>query len=134
MAGEILAPLPEHTLVAADTEHFAVELVDYVHTETSFDLITPIPNRQSDRKRWRQIPAAVFKPHWAGYATAVLRYTPHHSRGGPYYELVQRQGERPRIGSSTASSPPPTAIRSTPSPAIIPIAGTSRSSSTSTSR
>jgi len=112
MARDILAPLPDHTLVAADTEHFAVELVDHVHTETPFDLITPMPNRQSDQKRWRQIPPQTFTRHWAGYATAVLPFTPHHNRGGPYYELV----------------------RSTPSPATIPNAGTSRNSSTSSNR
>jgi hypothetical protein len=96
MAVEILAPLPdEKPLVAADAEHYAVELVDQIHAETPFDLITPMPNRQSDQKRRRQIPAEQFTPHWAGYATAVLPFTPHHSRGGPYYELVQRHGERP---------------------------------------
>ncbi len=40
------------------------------------------------------IPPECFTPHWAGYATAVLQYTPQHSRSGPYYELVQREGER----------------------------------------
>ena len=95
MAGEILAPLPEHSLVAADAEHFAVELLDHVHDRTPFDIITPMPSRQSNLKRWRQIPPESFNRHWAGYATAVLPYTPYHSHGGPYYELVQRHGERP---------------------------------------
>ena len=95
MANQILAPLSGHTLVAADTEHFAVELVDHIHAQTPFDLITPMPNRQSDQQRRRQIPAEMFTRHWAGYATAVLPYTPHHSGSGPYYEFVQRHGERP---------------------------------------
>jgi hypothetical protein len=95
MAGEILAPLPAGSLVAADAEHFAVDLVDHVHLQTPFDLITPMPNRQSDQKRWRQFLPEKFTRHWAGYATAVLPYMPHHSRGGPYYELVQRHAERP---------------------------------------
>lgn len=95
MAEEILAPLPEHTLVAADTEHFATELADHIHTQTPFDLITPMPHRKNDQKRWRQIPSEAFTRHWAGYATAVCRYTPYRSRNGPYYELVQRQGECP---------------------------------------
>ncbi len=95
MAGEILAPLPEHPLVAADAEHYAVELLDHVDDQTPFDIITPMPNRKSYLKRWRQIPPESFQRHWAGYATAVLPYMPHHSRGGPYYELVQRHGERP---------------------------------------
>jgi hypothetical protein len=95
MAGEILAPLPHRTLVAADSEHFTAELIDHLREETAFDLITPMPQRQSDQNRWRQVPARQFTPHWAGYATAVLPYTPHRSRSGPHYELVQRQGERP---------------------------------------
>jgi hypothetical protein len=95
MASEILGPRPKEILVAADAEHFAVELLDHVHTETPFDIITPMPNRQGDQKRWRQVPPQAFTRHWAGYATAVLPYTPHQSRNGPYYELVQRHGERP---------------------------------------
>lgn len=96
MAAKILAPLStEKPLVAADAEHYAVELVDHVHVETPFDLITPMPNRKSDQKRRQQIPPEQFTRHWAGYATAVLPFTPHHSRGGPYYELVQRHAERP---------------------------------------
>ncbi|MFA6135710.1 MAG: transposase [Phycisphaerae bacterium] len=94
MAHDILVPLATRTLVAADTEHFAVELLDHIQTDTSFDLITPMPHRQSDQRRLRQIPPEAFTRHWAGYATTVLPYTPHHSRSGPYYQLVQRQGER----------------------------------------
>jgi hypothetical protein len=95
MAAEILAPRPGETLVAADTEHFTVDLVDHVHDETPFEILTPMPNRPSDQERWRRIPPESFTRHWAGYATAVLPYTPHHSRGGPYCAWVQRQGERP---------------------------------------
>ncbi len=95
LAGEILAPLPQSPLVAADMEHFAVELVDHIHMQTPFDLITPMPNRQSLQRQLRQIPAERFTRHWAGYATAVLPYTLHHSFGGPYCQFVQRHGERP---------------------------------------
>ncbi|MGO8753187.1 MAG: helix-turn-helix domain-containing protein [Thermoguttaceae bacterium] len=102
MAGEIPAPLPEHPLVAADTEHFAVDLLDHVHGDTPFDLITPMPNRQGNLKRWREIPPETFQRHWAGYATAVLPYTPYQSQGGPYHELVQRHGERPEESYFTA--------------------------------
>ena len=95
LAGEILAPLPPTPLVAADAEHFAAELVDHVHTKTPFDLITPMPNRQSHQRQLRQIPPEKFTRHWAGYATAVLPYKLHDSQGGPYYQFVQRHGERP---------------------------------------
>jgi hypothetical protein len=49
------------------------------------EILTPMPNRPSDQERWRRIFPESFTRHWAGYATAVLPYTPHHSRGGPYY-------------------------------------------------
>ena len=81
--------------MAADTEHFTAELIDYVHLQTPFDLITPIADQSHVQQRLQAIPAESFTPQWAGYATAVLPYTPHNSRSGPYYELVQRQGERP---------------------------------------
>jgi hypothetical protein len=55
-----------------------------------------LPHRQCDQRRWRQIPAENFTRNWAGYATAVVPFTPHDSRNGPYWELVQRQGERPQ--------------------------------------
>jgi hypothetical protein len=94
-AEEILAPHPGETLVVADTEHFTADLVDYVAQQTPFDLMTPIPNQRCVQKRLRAIPPEQFTPRWAGYATTTLPYTPHKSRGGPYYELVQRFGERP---------------------------------------
>jgi hypothetical protein len=95
LAAAVLAPCAQETLVAADSEHFTAELIDYVHLETPFDLITPIANQDHVQRRLQAIPAESFTPQWAGYATAVLPYTPHNSRSGPYYELVQRQGERP---------------------------------------
>ena len=95
MAGEILAPLLDKPLVAADAEHFTVDLVDHIHTQTPFNIITPMPNRQNHQKQLRQIPPERFTRHWAGYATAVLPYALHNSLAGPYYQLVQRHGERP---------------------------------------
>lgn len=95
MAAAILDPLPAHPLVAADTEHFTAELFDQVRDETPFELVVPLPHRQRDRRRWQEIPAEAFTRHWAGYATAVQSYLPHGSESGPYYELIQRQGERP---------------------------------------
>jgi hypothetical protein len=95
MAAEILAPPHKEALVATDTEHFTTKLLDHVHLQTPFDIIVPMPNRRRDEQRRRQIPPERFTRHWAGYATAVLPYTLHNSQGGPYYELVQRQGERP---------------------------------------
>jgi hypothetical protein len=95
LADEILDPPSKETLVATDAEHFSAALIDHVHGETPFEIITPIPSQRSVQKRLQAVPADAFTRHWAGYATAVLPYTPHHSQGGPYFELVQRQGERP---------------------------------------
>ena len=95
LAARILDPLPSDALVAADSEHLATELIDHVHRNTPFDLIMPSPNQGRVRQRLQAIAADQFRTQWAGYATAVVPYTPHHSKAGPYYELVQRQGEQP---------------------------------------
>ena len=95
MTADILVPSSARPLVAADAEHFTAELFDHVRKQSSFDLIVPLPNRPYDQRRWRNIPAADFTPHWAGYATAILPFTPHNSRNGACFELVQRLGERP---------------------------------------
>jgi len=95
LATEILDPPWKQVLVAADTEHFTSDFVDHVSEQTRFDLLVPIYHQRSVEKRLREIPEESFTRHWAGYATATARYTPHHCRGGPYYEFIQRQGERP---------------------------------------
>jgi hypothetical protein len=95
LAAQILHPVPQNALVAADTEHFSADLVDYVNLHTPFDIITPISAQSSTQVRLRAIPCEQFTPRWAGYATAVLPYQPLNSQSGPYHELVQRQGERP---------------------------------------
>lgn len=95
LAAKILAEHCRGALVAADTEHFTGELFDHVRQNTPFELIVPIANQRSVQERLRAIPAERFTPQWAGYATAVVPYTPQNSQAGPYWELVQRQGERP---------------------------------------
>ncbi len=35
-----------------------------------------------------------FTPHWAGYATLTRSYQPRRSQAGPFWQLVQRFGER----------------------------------------
>ena len=95
IAAQVLAPQEKQVLVVADTEHLTAALVDHIHQETPFDILMPIPNRRSVQKRLRAIPPEQFTPRWAGYATTLLPYTPINSHSGPYYELVQRIGERP---------------------------------------
>jgi Transposase DDE domain len=95
LASDILNPEPGKVLVLADSEHFTVELLDKVKTETKFDLLVPMLNRPVLRAKLRALPPEVFQPRWAGYATAKLAYTPQDSHAGPFYQYVQRQGERP---------------------------------------
>jgi Transposase DDE domain len=95
LASEILGAQASQTLVLADSEHFTVELLDRVKTETNFDLLVPMPSRASLRAKLMALPPELFRPRWAGYATAKLAYTPHKSHAGPYHQYVQRQGERP---------------------------------------
>jgi hypothetical protein len=118
LAAQILGPCPPGTLVAADSEHFTAELIDRVHLETPFEIITPIASQQHVQQRLQAIPPEKFTRQWAGYATAVLPYTPHNSRSGPYYELVQRQGERPDHAAITRAYqpgwPPRTWTRTSP--------------------
>jgi hypothetical protein len=95
LASEILGAQASQTLVLADSEHFTVELLDQVKTQTNFDLLVPMPSRASLRAKLMALPPELFRPRWAGYATAKLAYTPHKSHAGPYHQYVQRQGERP---------------------------------------
>jgi Transposase DDE domain len=95
LASDILDAKAGQALVLADSEHFTVELLDRVKTETNFDLLVPMRSRASLRAKLGALPPEVFRPRWAGYATAKLPYTPHNSQAGPFYQYVQRQGERP---------------------------------------
>jgi hypothetical protein len=94
-ADDILNPEAGQALVLVDSEHFTVELLDRAKTETKFDLLVPMPKRPGLRAQLRALPPEVFRPRWAGYATAKLAYTPQDSDAGPFYQYVQRQGERP---------------------------------------
>jgi hypothetical protein len=95
LAAHILDTKPGQTLVLADAEHFTVELLDKVKTQTNFDLLVPMPDQPSMRARLRELPSETFQPRWAGYATAKLAYTPKNSQAGPFYQYIQREGERP---------------------------------------
>src|SRR6266850_1985890 len=51
--------------------------------------------RASLYKGLEAIPAEQFTRQWAGYATTKQLYTPVKSQSGPFYQLIQRLGERP---------------------------------------
>jgi len=77
-------------------EHFTVELLDNVKTDTNFDLLVPMSDQPSLRAKLAALPPETFRPRWAGYAMAKLAYTPQDSQAGPFHQYVQRQGERPK--------------------------------------
>jgi len=95
LAARILNITPGESLVLADAEHFSAELIDRIHQHTGFDLLVPMPNRRALIQQLENLPPEQFTPRWAGYATAQQLYQPVHSQGGPYYQFIQRQGERP---------------------------------------
>lgn len=94
LGGQILQPDRPKPLVLADSEHFTLELFEEIIPQSGFDLLVPMPNRASHRRRFQQIPEQDFQRQWAGLALAVL---PRQRPEGlpPVYELVQRCGERP---------------------------------------
>jgi Transposase DDE domain len=95
MATEILDTKPGSALVLADSEHFTAELLDRVKTGTNFDLLVPMPGGAGLRAKLGALPPEAFQRRWAGYATTKRAYTPQDSQAGPFYQYVQRQGERP---------------------------------------
>jgi len=95
LASDILGTETGQALVLADSEHFTVELLDKVKTGSKFDLLVPMPSQPGPRAKLGALPPEVFRPRWAGYATTKLAYTPQDSQAGPFYQYVQRQGERP---------------------------------------
>jgi hypothetical protein len=95
LATQILDPKAGQALVLADSEHFTAELLNKVKTDTNFDLLVPMPNRPDLRSKLKALPPELFQPRWAGYATAKLVYTFKARHAEPFYQFVQRQGERP---------------------------------------
>jgi hypothetical protein len=94
MATRILQPELGQSLVLADSEHFAAELIDQVHSQTPFDLLVPMPNTRSLQRELQAIAAEQFIPRWAGFATCKLVYQLTQS-STTYHQFVQRCGERP---------------------------------------
>jgi hypothetical protein len=94
LAAEILSPQKVPSLVVADAEHFAAELIDHIAARPDFELVVPMFNSASLRKQLRAIPANAFLPQWAGFATTKRTYDMKRSAVGPYYQYIQRMGER----------------------------------------
>ena len=94
LAADILKLNGRKPLVMADNEHYTVELFDWIHSESPFDMLVPMPYNASVLKTIRQFPDQAFKRHWAGYATAKAPYHMTGSDHGPYYQFIQRKGEQ----------------------------------------
>jgi hypothetical protein len=96
LAGQILRPLKQHALVAADSEHFAGQLLQNVHRRPDFELLVPLPNQPAFRRKYQAISPERFTRRWAGFATAKMPYEVRYGQGGSYWLFVERSGERPR--------------------------------------
>jgi hypothetical protein len=95
LAADVLGSQLGQTLVLVDAEHFTAELLDHVQCETKFNLLVPMPNQRASLAKLSSLPPERFQPRWAGYATSKLPYTPKSSKAGPFYQFIQRTGERP---------------------------------------
>jgi hypothetical protein len=94
LADEILQPTERQVLVAADSEHFAGQLLADVQRRPGFDLLVPLPNQPAFRRRYQGLPPEQFTPRWAGFATAKLPAEFKYGPGGSYWQFVERYGER----------------------------------------
>jgi DDE family transposase len=94
LAAEILAPQEQPAWVLADTEHCSAALLDHVANMQNFELLVPMSHYANLRKHLSSIPPHQFTSRWAGFATTKLEYTMKRSQAGPYWQYVQRNGER----------------------------------------
>jgi hypothetical protein len=93
MATEIIGTSGEIPLVVADNEHYTAELLDWIQTSSSFDILLPMPCNSAVKKSISRVLEQAFTRHWAGYATAKSSYEMKGGRNGAYHQLIQRTGE-----------------------------------------
>ena len=94
LAALILKLNGDKPLVLADNEHYSVELFEWTSSQSPFDLLTPMPYNSSVLRSIHRLPKETFRRHWAGYATAKQPYSLTRAQDGPYYQFIQRKGER----------------------------------------
>lgn len=80
--------LPSEALLIADTEHYAMELLNILSKHRRFTFLIPVPRR---KKFLQQISTMNFAPLWAGYAVAEGTYQ---LSDESIRLIVQRIGER----------------------------------------
>jgi hypothetical protein len=83
-------------LVLADNEHYTTALMDWIYSQSPFDMLVPMKNKKLLEKQLKTniIPPEAFKMQWAGYATAKIEHKMKDSCWGPYHEFIQRNGEQ----------------------------------------
>lgn len=95
MTQQILNPPPNHTLIMADCEHVADELLAQVQQQTPFDILTPTPNTKRIAQFVDAVDADQFTPRWAGFATTRTPFELSQGRTEPCWLFIQQCGERP---------------------------------------
>ena len=93
LTANILNPIKKKPLVLADNEHYTGELIDWVASQSPFDMLVPIKSKKLIKKQIQNIPPKEFRRHWSGYATTKIQYQMTSTLYGPYYEFIQRKGE-----------------------------------------
>jgi hypothetical protein len=91
----ILNPRPGQTLLLADTEHFASDLVAHVQRQTPFDLLVPAPRQSRVTRAINAVPDDNFTRHWTGFATSKVPFEFNDSEADPAWLFLQRSGEHP---------------------------------------
>ena len=111
LAAEILGTQPGETLVLADAEHFTVELLDKVKTQTNFDLLVPMPDQPSRARNSKHSPRK--RSGRAGLATRPRRWIipPGTARRDRSTNTFNGRESGPRSTTSRHSSRPETATR-----------------------
>lgn len=94
MAAQILKPSSGKALIVADTEHYSAGLFDWVRSNSPFDLLTPVSSSKSLRKAFKTIGKDQFESHWPGYGTVKRPYKFKNYDSEPFYQFIQRKGER----------------------------------------
>ena len=94
MSAQILNLHGSSPLVLADMEHYTLELLEQVRSQLPFDLLVPVPHSKRLLTEFQSLPPEVFTHHWIGYATTKRPYQPITSQDEPYWQTVQRCGER----------------------------------------
>ena len=94
MSEAILNPTKGQTLVMADTEHFARELLSDFSKRKGMDILMPIPNQKRFKKLYEEIPEEKFTKQWIGYATARTNFEFKRGPKGNYYQITERFGEQ----------------------------------------